>query len=408
MAKPLELYIHIPFCMKKCAYCDFLSFPAEEALQWRYTAALLKEIRHFGEKMKEYEVTTIFIGGGTPTWLDLEWMMRLLDVIGENFFIRRDAEVTIECNPGTVTKDKLTAYRQSGINRLSIGLQSTDNGELKLLGRVHTYEQFLKTYEMARTVGFRNINVDLMSGIPYQDLEKFAKSLLRVIRLKPEHISVYSLMIEKGTPFYSKYKYDLVMQEAGMQTKALPSEDEVYRILKATQQILKNHGYEQYEVSNFARPGKECKHNLGYWERKEYLGMGLGASSLINNVRFSNLTDVHSYINEAENIKEKKFAESEGDKEQITVGINLHETAHTLSRKEQMEEYMYLGLRKIEGISRQDFQEAFRTPINAVYTEAMEKLRNEGLMELKAGMVRLTDRGQDLSNYALAHFLFDE
>ena len=284
----LELYIHTPFCVKKCAYCDFLSFPADTNTQIQYVHALLNEIRFYGERMGDYQVSTIYIGGGTPSWLEPELLVAIMDQVYKSFRVREDAEVSIECNPGTVTTAKLEAYRRAGINRLSIGLQSANNEELKMLGRIHTYEQFLKTYELARNAGYTNINVDLMSGLPHQSAESFADTLQKVIRLKPEHISAYSLIIEKGTPFYEKYKFDMVRQEAGMKTELLPTEDDVYKMLKLTQLVLAKAGYDRYEISNYAKPGYECRHNIGYWTRENYLGLGLGAASLVDNVRYSN------------------------------------------------------------------------------------------------------------------------
>lgn len=401
--KTLELYIHIPFCVKKCDYCDFLSFPADEATQWKYTTALMKEISYYGDLMGDYEVSSIYFGGGTPSWLNEQWMLRILDVIGDCFQIDRNAEVSMECNPGTMTREKLQLYHQNGINRLSIGLQSTDDEELKLLGRIHTYDQFLQTYEMAREEGYGNLNVDLISGIPYQNLEKFARSLLRVIQLKPEHISAYSLIIEEGTPFYKKYKHDLYMQEAGMPTREIPSEEETYRIMKATQQLLSKHGYRRYEISNFARPGFECRHNLGYWDRVNYLGLGLGAASLIGNIRYTNTRDITTYIKGAAKICPQIFTDSSTG--QKTMGINLHGEASTLTKKEEMEEYMFLGLRKTEGISRHGFFQTFDTPIEAVYQKTIDHLQAQGLLECRQGRVYLSDRGLDLSNYAMAEFL---
>ena len=228
--KKLELYIHIPFCVKKCDYCDFLSFPADSNTQIRYVHALLQEIRYYGNLFGDYHVPTIYIGGGTPSWLEENLIYTVLQQVASSFHVEADAEISIECNPGTVTAKKLNVYQSAGINRLSIGLQSTNNEELKALGRIHTYDQFLKTYELARNAGFENINIDLMSGLPYQTLDKFLESLQTVIRLKPEHISAYSLIIEKGTPFYERYKFDAVKQEAGLHTEILPDEDEVYRI----------------------------------------------------------------------------------------------------------------------------------------------------------------------------------
>ncbi len=380
--KNLELYVHIPFCFKKCAYCDFLSFSCDEKTQLAYADALIQEIEFYGLQMRDYLVSTIFVGGGTPTWLDEDKMLEILDAIYTYFNVSGDAEITMECNPGTVTASKLVKYRRAGVNRLSIGLQSADDDELQILGRIHTFEKFLKTYEMARNAGFANINVDLISGIPYQTSEKFLHTLQKVVRLKPNHISVYSLIIEKGTSFYEKYKFDVVLQEAGKQTEVLPTEDEVYRITKLTQQYLKNAGFEQYEISNFARPGFECAHNIGYWTRENYLGLGLGAASLIDNVRYNNTTDLDAYI-----------------------GGELRVTEDEVSRKAQMEEFMFLGLRMNCGVTREQFQETFNIPIEGIYKDVLEQLKAEGLLDVSAGRIVLTEKGQDLSNYALAQFL---
>lgn len=408
--KKLELYIHIPFCVKKCDYCDFLSFPADGKTQIRYVHALLQEIRYYGQKLQAYEVPTIYIGGGTPSWLDAELLTAILHQVYTSFRVQEDAEISIECNPGTAAAKKLQAYRNAGINRISIGLQSTDDTELKLLGRIHTYEQFLKTYELARDAGFENINIDLMSGLPYQTLEKFLNSLQIVVRLKPEHISAYSLIVEKGTPFYDRYKFDVVAQEAGIHTKVLPEEDEVYRIYKATQDVLTQNGYRQYEISNFAKRGFECRHNIGYWTRENYLGLGLGAASLVDNVRYSNERELGDYLQECEKLEAvdvRQLAGEEAPQPQGTwIGSSLHTAAQVLNRKEQMEEFMFLGLRMKEGVSRAEFARCFGVQIEAVYLEVLQQLKQEGLLEMAAGRIALTDRGMDLSNYAMAKFLF--
>ena len=402
MAKTLELYVHIPFCVKKCSYCDFLSFPADERTQGEYTQALLKEIAYYGKQMKEYTVTTIFIGGGTPSWLHENRMLDILKSIDTNFQVSREAEITMECNPGTLTLEKLKKYYDAGVNRLSIGLQSADDNELKLLGRIHTFSQFLKTYEMAREVGFKNLNVDLISGIPYQTAEKFLKTLKTVVRLKPEHISAYSLIVEEGTPFYEEYRADVNRQRQGMPTSFLPNEDEVYRIYKTTQKFLTDMGYGQYEISNFARNGYECKHNIGYWTRENYLGVGIGAASLMENVRYSNTTDIYEYIKGADEICEKTFEQENGT---FVTGTNLHGSAERVSRKAQMEEYMFLGLRMKEGVTREGFLQAVGVPIEGVYHEVIEHLKKEELLETTEGRIKLTDKGMDLSNYAMSQFL---
>ena len=385
MKKNLQIYVHIPFCVQKCLYCDFLSFAAEERVQEDYVNALLEEIRHYGETMTDYDVTTIYIGGGTPSYVNHVWIETVLAEIYENFSIKPNVEISIECNPGTLSSWKLGAYKSAGINRLSIGLQSANNEELKILGRIHTYEDFLKSYEMARAAGFDNINVDLMSGLPKQNVTKFLETLYQIIKLRPEHISAYSLIIEKGTPFYDSYKFDLVKQQAGMKTDFLPSEDEEYRIYKATQEVLKQNGYVQYETSNYAQKGYECRHNIGYWTRENYLGVGLGAASLIENVRYTNTSNIDTYM----------------QGEWVAV-------EEPITRKAQMEEFMFLGLRMNEGVSRENFENNFNISIEAIYREPLEELKRKELLVARAGRIFLTDKGRDLSNYCLAKFLLDK
>ena len=411
--KKLELYIHIPFCVKKCDYCDFLSFPADSNTQIRYVHALLQEIRYYGNLLGDYHVPTIYIGGGTPSWLEENLIYTVLQQVASSFHVEADAEISIECNPGTVTAKKLNVYQSAGINRLSIGLQSTNNEELKALGRIHTYDQFLKTYELARNAGFENINIDLMSGLPYQTLDKFLESLQTVIRLKPEHISAYSLIIEKGTPFYERYKFDAVKQEAGIHTEILPDEDEVYRIYKATQDVLKQAGYRQYEISNFAQPGYACRHNIGYWTRENYLGLGLGASSLVENVRYTNTRQLYEYGEFCDHLQEKSPAEflKDGEHavpEDLWIGSCVQEQAQILTRKEQMEEFMFLGLRKMNGISKKEFSEYFGKSLEDIYGEPICKLESLKLLEQDDDRVWLTKRGIDVSNSVFVEFLLEE
>ncbi|MGN0142254.1 MAG: radical SAM family heme chaperone HemW [Roseburia sp.] len=405
--KEMELYVHIPFCVKKCNYCDFLSFSADEDTQRAYVQALLRELEFYGNKYGDRPVPTVYIGGGTPSWLREEYIEAVMEQIHRSFSLTGDAEVSIECNPGTVTDHKFSVYRRCGINRISIGLQSANNEELKLLGRIHTYEQFLKTYDLARRNGFDNINIDLMNSLPGQTVEAYYESLQQVIRLRPEHISAYSLIIEKGTPFYENYRFDVVRQEAGMKTEMLPSEEEVCQMLKLTRKALTTMGYEHYEVSNFARPGYACRHNIGYWKRVDYLGAGLGAASLLDNVRYSNTRELYEYLSGTQQLREGIWENElpDGSREEL-FATNLHCSAENISRNARMEEFMFLGLRMIRGISRQEFQDAFGIPIEAVYQEPMDRLRQQGLLEKREGRVYLTERGQDLGNYALSQFLF--
>lgn len=384
-------------------------------MQAQYIHALLAELRFYGEQLRNYVVSTIYIGGGTPSWLDAQLMLAVMDQVYASFHVVQDAEISMECNPGTVTADKLNMYRRAGINRLSIGLQSCNNEELKLLGRIHTYEQFLKTYELTRNAGFFNVNVDLISGLPYQTAERFADTLQQIIRLKPEHVSAYTLIIEKGTPYYSRYKFDSIKLRAGLKTEVLPDEDEAYRIYKLTQHVLKKAGYEQYEISNFGRPGYACRHNIGYWTRENYLGVGLGAASMIENVRYSNTRDIYEYTDICGRLAQlpvETFTDSEKQpyrrgavQEGNWFGSNLHLEADILTRKAQIEEFMFLGLRLTGGITRAAFEENFGVPIEAVYRDELEELKNMKLLSSVAGRIALTDKGLDLANYCMAKFI---
>ena len=395
MKKSMQLYIHIPFCVKKCAYCDFLSFAADEKIQDAYIAALQKELDFYGSKYSDRYISTIFIGGGTPSWLNEGSMASIMDCVYRNFEVATDAEITIECNPGTVSDAKFIVYKEIGINRLSIGLQSANDEELKILGRIHTFEQFLRTYDKARHHGFYNINVDLMSALPGQSPEGFISSLKKVVRLKPEHISAYSLIIEEGTPFYDKYQKDVKLREAGCKTTMLPTEEEEYQTTKWTQELLQEKGYHWYEISNFAKPGKECRHNIGYWKRADYLGVGLGAASLIDNVRYANTRDIYAYIDcpEKATLQERMY------------GWNAVESREVLSRDAQMEEFMFLGLRMIDGFHREEFEKSFGVAIEGVYGTELKRLQQEELLLQKEGRIRLTEKGIDVSNYALSQFL---
>ena len=373
---PLELYVHIPFCVRKCQYCDFLSGPSDEETKDRYIEALLKEIRA-AEHTEDYEIVSVFIGGGTPSALKAEAIASIMRTLQEQFFFCEDAEVTIEANPGTVDLEKLTIYRNVGINRLSLGLQSTDAEELKLLGRIHSYEEFLKSYEWAREAGFSNINIDLMFAIPGQTGEAWRQHLYQVAELNPEHISSYSLIIEEGTPFAE-------------QNLDLPDEDTEYQMYEDTAEILERYGYRQYEISNYAKQGYMCRHNAGYWQRREYLGFGLGASSLYGGMRFSNTHQMQEYLKESRN------------PDQIRKDVTV------LSRNERIEEFMFLGLRMTEGISEKKFEENFDVRLMDVYGDILQKYEETGFMEHIETKWRLTRKGIHVSNHILADFLLDE
>ncbi len=406
--KELELYIHIPFCVKKCNYCDFLSFPADESTQEDYVIALKKEIAFYGRQYPGRVLTTVYIGGGTPSWLTERYMAEILSEVFRSFTVAPEAEISIECNPGTITGHKFQVYRDSGINRLSIGLQSADNEELKVIGRIHTWEQFLKTYEMARDHGFSNINIDLMYSLPGQTAETWYASLQKVLRLRPEHISAYSLIIEKGTPFYDLYKFDAVKQQAGLPTDALPTEEEVYRMTKMTEQLLKEAGYEHYEISNFALPGFACRHNIGYWKRIDYLGVGLGSASLLDNIRYTNTNELYTYLKEAEHLRAGLWQQEQADGTTAELpAVNLHAAVEPVGRKAQMEETMFLGMRMTEGVYRTEFERNFGIPVEAVYGTVLQHLQEEKLLLKREGRIFLTEMGQDVSNYVLAQFLLD-
>ena len=370
---PMEIYIHIPFCIRKCDYCDFLSGPSGPKEQADYVQALLREIQAV-EEGEGRSVSSIFIGGGTPSVLDERLLGDILKEIRNRFKIEECAEITIEVNPGTANIGKLQAYREMGINRLSIGLQSPQDRELKILGRIHNYEQFLETYQEARTVGFDNINIDLMSAIPDQTYEGWVKNLRTVAELEPEHISAYSLIVEEGTPFAAR-------------KLNLPDEDTEYNMYEATAQILKEYGFEQYEISNYARKGRKCRHNVGDWTRQDYLGFGLGASSLYGKERFANTADMKKYLENSRNPEK------------------IREKEPSLTREDEMAEFMFLGLRMTKGISKADFQRCFGCTIESVYGEVLEKYESMELLLEKDGRIFLSREGIHVSNSIMAEFL---
>ena len=375
MRQELELYIHIPFCVKKCNYCDFLSGPAGREVQEQYVEALCKEICA-GSCGEEYIVTSIFLGGGTPSILPETDIERIMRCIYETYQVDGRAEITIEANPGTVDEKKLKTYVKAGINRISFGCQSADNQQLRELGRIHTWGEFLESFRLARKAGFTNINVDLISGLPNQDEQSWENTLKKVAELEPEHISAYSLIIEEGTPFASK-------------KLNLPDEEEERLMYERTHEIMESYGFFQYEISNYAKTGMECKHNIGYWKRKEYLGMGLGSSSLIKETRFSNTTDMAWYIKES----------SQPDR--------IREQKEDLNEKQQMEEFMFLGLRLQEGISEREFLGKFSQDINSVYQEVIEKYCKMGFLKREHGNIAFTRKGVSVSNWILADFLLE-
>ena len=440
--KSISIYIHIPFCVKKCQYCDFLSAPADSRAQEVYLRALKQEIREQAARYREYEVQTVFIGGGTPTAVPCEKLCEVLKTVFTCYRVNPQAEISMEANPGTVTKEALLSYRKAGINRISIGLQSADDAELKLLGRIHTYRDFQQTYRWAQEAGFTNINLDIMSALPGQSVENYKKTLETVLSLKPQHISAYSLIVEEGTPFYEKYGQESEkLQATGEKQPDLPSEEEEREMYALTEKLLAAAGYHRYEISNYALPGRECRHNRVYWKRGNYVGFGLGAASMVENVRFENTRKMQEYLAEYAGVpsvepvsadaaqgdeqvlsNEQEFSlreDTHSENEQVlstwedvnsreTQQIFQGENVHPLSPQEQMEETMFLGLRLTEGVSKAEFQRQFGVSMEQIYGEVIQENTAKGLLADEAGYVRLTREGMDLSNYVMAQFLLDE
>ena len=371
----LSLYLHIPFCVKKCHYCDFLSAPCKEETRQEYVEVLCMEIVQKAKLYKDKIVDTIFFGGGTPSLLSAEQMKRIMETVRQEFRVLAEAEISMEVNPGTVSLEKLKAYKEYGINRLSIGLQSANNEELKVLGRIHTWEVFENTWKQVRELDFSNVNIDLMSALPGQTLESYESTLRKVLALKPEHISAYSLIIEEGTQFYEWF---------GEDNSKLPDEITDRRMYEMTRTLLEEYGYHRYEISNYALKGYECKHNVGYWKRKDYLGLGLGAASLLSNVRSSNVSELAEYLK-----------------------LNWRTEKEELSIQDQMEEFMFLGLRMMEGISCLEFEQQFGKSLNEVYGTQIAKLEKQGLLRYHQETDRyaLTLQGIDVSNQVFVEFI---
>ena len=380
--REIGIYVHIPFCKQKCYYCDFKSYANKEELIEKYIKWLKYEIKEVGEGNKlDYEndldelvtVKTIYIGGGTPSYLDSKYIKEIIEEIRENFKLADKVEITIEVNPGTVNKTKLLDYINSGINRISIGLQSTDNELLKRIGRIHKYEDFLQTYNMAREVGFKNINVDLMLALPGQTIAKLEKGLKQVIDLQPEHISLYSLIIEDGTKIEKMLKNNEI---------TLPDENIERKMYWETKKVLEEAGYIHYEISNFAKEGYKSEHNWNCWSQKEYMGFGVAAHSYTNDVRFSNIDSIEEYIENYE----------QGN---VTDNFVFHEKQ---TQSSKMKEYMMLGLRKIEGISIQEFKNKFVGNPLYIYRKELQKLVEEELIEIELDKIKLTKKGLDFAN----------
>lgn len=447
----LGIYIHIPFCVHKCIYCDFLSSPADVHTRKQYVRALINEIYLTREGkcankliknvlqgdntsyedmeeqavngltsdyalydtvcMADYEktimqedisgcvddiksenghiVTSIFIGGGTPSAIDAEDISDILDAVRKNYNVSDKAEITIECNPGTMDKKKAVIYCKAGINRISFGLQSTDNNELRMLGRIHTYEQFMESYKIAREAGFDNINIDLMSALPGQTMESFKAVLEKALSLGAEHISVYSLIVEEGTRLSDNID----------SFPPIPSDDEDRQMYYMTKEMLSSYGYEQYEISNYAQKGYECKHNLKYWERCDYLGFGIGAASLYGGRRYTNISDIGRYMDVLAEITNAL------DKSYVNELLQIRTDMEELSKEDEMSEYMFLGLRKTKGIDITDFKEEFGTDIKDIFGEAIEDNIASGLLIHDGNCLYLSKRGIDISNTVMSDFI---
>ena len=386
--KQIGLYIHIPFCKQKCSYCDFCSYTEKQDLISKYIKCLLQEIKEVANNNQaDFEngkddlflVKTIYIGGGTPSLIESKYIVQIIDEIKLCFELEENAEITIEVNPGTVTLEKLEDYNKVGINRLSIGLQSTHEHLLKEIGRIHTYLDFLDTYRFAREAGFKNINVDLMIGLPNQTLAEVKDTIEEIVSMEPEHISVYSLILEETTPLFKKV-------EEGLE---LPNEELERQMYWTVKQILEVNGYNHYEISNFAKKNYESKHNLDCWNQKEYIGFGVAAHSYTNGIRYSNIENLEQYI---KNYEENKTEEN----------LIFHEKQDI---EAMQKEYMLLGLRKIDGVSIQNFKIKFVANPVFLYHDKLEKLVNEDLIEIDGDKIKLTNKGLDLANIVWEEFV---
>ena len=374
----LGLYIHIPFCVSKCKYCDFNSYKLNLDKKKKYLKALQKEMEFYREEVVGKNIETIFIGGGTPSILNENEIKFLFDEIKKNFNIKKDAEITMECNPGTLTLEKLKVMKDCGVNRLSIGLQAVQNQHLNYIGRIHTYEEFEKNYKQAKEVGFENINIDLMYALPNQSREDWMESLEKVVKLNPTHISAYSLILEEGTELFNMYE---------RKEFKLLDEDTDIEMYKYTINYLKSNGYDQYEISNYAKKGYECKHNILYWKCKNYVGLGASASGFLNKTRYNNLCGLDEY------------------EEIIYSGKKPLEWEEKLSIKDEIEESIFLGLRMNEGIKFEDFLEKYNFNFKEEYKNEINKLKNMGLIQVDDQFMALTQKGREISNSVFVEFI---
>lgn len=374
----IGLYIHIPFCVSKCKYCDFNSHKINLEEKVKYLEDLKEEMKLYKKEIGDNEIDTVFIGGGTPSILTKEEIKLLFDNIKSNFKLKNNAEITMECNPGTLTVNKLKVMKECGVNRLSIGLQAVQNNHLKYIGRIHTYEEFEENYNQAKNVGFENINIDLMYALPNQKKEDWMESLEKVVKLNPTHISAYSLILEEGTELFNMYERN--------EFKLL-DEDADIEMYEYTINYLKMNGYNQYEISNYAKEGFECKHNILYWKCENYLGLGVSASGYLNNTRYNNISDLDEY---------NKLIHS---------GKKPIEWQEKLSIKDEIEESIFLGLRMNEGIKFKMFHEKYDFNFEEEYKNEINKLKNMNLIEIRDGVLKLTQKGREISNSVFVEFM---
>lgn len=371
----LGLYIHVPFCVKKCSYCDFTSYKMDINSKKLYIDDLNKEMRLYKTNEK---ITSIFLGGGTPSILNSEELKEMFKNIYENFNISRDAEITIECNPGTLSLEKLKAMKEIGINRLSLGLQATQEYHLKGIGRIHTYEQFEKNYRQAIEVGFENINIDLMYCLPNQTIEEWKETLNKIVGLNPSHISAYSLILEEGTDLYDRYEkkeFELI------------DEDTDINMYNYTIEYLSSNGYNQYEISNYSKKNYECKHNILYWKCEHYIGLGPGASGYLDNIRYNNVEALEMY--------HKMLCDN-----QKPIG---HEEA--LTNEDKIQEKIFMGLRMNEGIKFEDFKKEFNINFKDKYSKQISQLNERKLINLSDIGMSLTQKGREISNSIFIEFI---
>ena len=380
--KELGIYVHIPFCKQKCYYCDFISYANKEEKTKEYVKCIQKEIEIESKKYSkdEYEITTIYLGGGTPSYISALYIENIINVIKLNYNIKDNAEITIEINPGTVNEEKILIYEKIGINRVSIGLQTTNDKLLKQIGRIHTYEEFLNCYKLVSKSKIDNINVDLMLALPNQTIEDLEESLQKVINLKPNHISLYSLILEEGTKLEKMVSENIVK---------LPEEDMEREMYWKTKRILEKNGYNHYEISNFAKEGYKSKHNMNCWSQKEYLGFGVAAHSYVNRKRYCNINNIEEYVS---NIKKGKIE-------------NNRTVCEIQNKIDEQKEFMMLGLRKIDGIDIQKFKNKFVENPIYVFHKELEKLVNEDLVEIDLDKIKLTNKGLDFANLVWEKFV---